>query len=43
MKNIQDRSAKFVSVASYVDSSGKVMQFEREGGEFEISKSKIDV
>lgn len=43
MRNIQDRSAKFVSVASFVDSSGKVMQFEREGGEFEISKSKIDV
>lgn len=43
MNDIQDRSAKFVSVATFVNETGKVFQFEREGGDFEISKLKIDI
>ena len=36
----------FVSSGSYervVDKNGNIFQFEREGGEFEISKEKIDI
>lgn len=43
MDGIENRVAKFISVATYVDDKGKVFQFEREGGEFEISKKKIDI
>lgn len=43
MKGMQNRSAKFVSFTTFVDSAGNVRQFEREGGEFEISENKIDI
>lgn len=43
MQGIEERTAKFISVATFVDNDGKVFQFEREGGEFEISKEKIDI
>ena len=42
MHGIQDRTAKFISVATFINSDGIVFQFEREGGEFEISEKKID-
>lgn len=35
---VKERTAKFISVTTFVNSSGKVFQFEREGGEFEISE-----
>lgn len=40
---IQNRTAKFISVATFINSDGNVFQFEREGGEFEVSEKKIDV
>ena len=43
MKGMADRTARFVSVATFVNSNGEVFQFEREGGEVEISQEKIDV
>ena len=43
MNGIQNRIAKFISVATFVDEDGNIIQFEREGGEFEISKEKIDI
>lgn len=43
MNNIQDRSARFVSIATFIDADGQLFQFEREGGEFEISKNKVDI
>ena len=43
MHGIENRSAKFVSVATFVNENGEVFQFEREGGEFEISKEKVDI
>lgn len=42
MQGNNDRRAKFISVATYVNEEGKVFQFEREGGEFEISENKVD-
>lgn len=42
MQGNNDRRAKFISVATYVNEEGKVFQFEREGGEFEISENKMD-
>ncbi len=43
MQGIQNRSAKFISSTTFVDSNGEVFQFEREGDEFEISKEKVDI
>lgn len=43
MQGNNDRRAKFISVATFVDEEGKVFQFEREGGEFEISENKVDI
>lgn len=43
MQGIENRAAKFISVATFVNNEGKVFQFEREGGEFEISKEKVDI
>lgn len=43
MNGIQDRTAKFISVATFINSDGEVFQFEREGEEFEISEKKIDI
>lgn len=43
MQNTSERSAKFISVATYADADGQVFQFERDGGEFEISPSKVDI
>ena len=43
MDGVKERTAKFISVATFVNSSGEVFQFEREGGEFEISEKKIDI
>lgn len=42
MQGTKDRRAKFISVATYVNEEGKIFQFEREGGEFEISENKVD-
>lgn len=43
MEGVKERTAKFISVATFVNSAGEVFQFEREGGEFEISEKKIDI
>ena len=43
MDGVKNRIAKFISVATFVDKNGNIFQFEREGGEFEISKEKIDI
>lgn len=43
MQDIENRTAKFISVATFVNNEGKVFQFEREGGKFEISKGKVDI
>ena len=43
MQGVENRVAKFVSVASFVNERGELVQFEREGGEFEISKEKVDI
>lgn len=43
MQGNNNRNAKFISVATFVNEEGKVFQFERDGGEFEISQNKIDV
>ncbi len=43
MQSIENRAAKFISVASFVNERGELVQFEREGGEFEISKEKVDI
>lgn len=43
MQGKKNRSAKFISVATFVNANGKVFQFERDGGEFEISNEKVDV
>ncbi len=43
MHDIKNRTAKFISVATFINEDGDVFQFEREGGEFEISKEKVDI
>lgn len=43
MQGVSNRAAKFVSVATFVNEDGALFQFEREGGEFEISKEKVDI
>lgn len=43
MQGVNNRSAKFVSVATFVNEDATLFQFEREGGEFEISKEKVDI
>ena len=43
MQGVNNRSAKFVSVATFINEDGTLFQFEREGGEFEISKEKVDI
>lgn len=43
MQGNNDRRAKFISVATYVNEEGKVFQFEREGSEFEISENEVDI
>lgn len=43
MQGVNNRAAKFVSVATFVNEDGTLFQFEREGGEFEISKEKVDI
>ena len=43
MQGVSNRAAKFVSVATFVNEDGTLFQFEREGGEFEISKEKVDI
>ncbi len=43
MQGIENRTAKFISVATFVNKDGILFQFEREGGDFEISKEKIDI
>jgi len=43
MQNCKNRTAKFISVATFADETGQVFQFKREGGKFEISPKKIDI
>ena len=43
MQGVSNRAAKFVSVATFVNEDGTLFQFEREGGEFEISKEQVDI
>ncbi len=43
MQGIENRTAKFISVTTFVNKDGILFQFEREGGDFEISKEKIDI
>lgn len=43
MNGIENRTAKFISVATFINKDGDIFQFEREGGEFEISKEKVDI
>ena len=43
MNGIKNRTAKFISVATFINKDGNIFQFEREGGEFEISKEKVDI
>ena len=43
MNGIENRTAKFISVATFINKDGNIFQFEREGGEFEISKEKVDI
>lgn len=43
MQGIENRTAKFISVTTFVNKDGTLCQFEREGGEFEISKEKVDI
>ena len=43
MYGVENRVAKFISVATFVNENGETFQFEREGGEFEISKEKVDI
>ncbi len=43
MKGMTDRAARFVSVATFVDSNGTAFQFEREGGDVEISQEKVNI
>ena len=43
MQGVENRTAKFISVATFVNKDGTLFQFEREGGEFEISKEKVDI
>ena len=43
MSGIENRTAKFISVATFINKDGDIFQFEREGGEFEISKEKVDI
>ncbi len=42
LQGVKNRSAQFVSVATFIDNDGTVFQFEREGGTFEISEKKVD-
>lgn len=43
MNGIGNRTAKFISVATFINKNGNIFQFEREGGEFEISKEKVEI
>ena len=43
MNGIENRTAKFISVVTFINKDGNIFQFEREGGEFEISKEKVDI
>lgn len=43
LRGVKNREGKFISVTTFVDNDGKVFQFEREGGEFEISNQKVDI
>ena len=39
----QNRTAKLINVATLINKDGDIFQFERECGEFEISKEKVDI
>ena len=43
LSGISDRSAKFVSFATFVDAGGRVQQFERRGDNFEIACERKDI
>ncbi len=43
MQGVEDRRAKFMSVATFVNEKGDVFQFEREGGEVAISQEKVNI
>ena len=43
LSGIADRSAKFVSFATFVDAGGRVQQFERRGDNFEIACERKDI
>ncbi|MFI3241468.1 MAG: non-canonical purine NTP pyrophosphatase [Alphaproteobacteria bacterium] len=39
----ENRNAKFVSVATYINDKGEIFQFEREGGEWLVPEKVVDV
>lgn len=43
MNGVEDRFAKFISTATFIDESGNVQQFHRKGGEVSIAKNVSSV
>lgn len=43
MDGIDDRKARFISYATYIDEFGQPHQFERKGGEIEIAGKMVDI
>ncbi len=40
LAGVENRTAKFISVATFIDENGEAHQFERKGGEFEIARER---
>lgn len=43
LEGVEDRRARFVSYATYIDAAGEVRQFERKGGEVDICCRKVNI
>lgn len=43
MNGVKNRTARFVSTATFINSSGAVFQFDRTGGDFEIVENKVNI
>lgn len=43
LEGVEDRRARFISYATYIDAAGTVRQFERKGGEVDICCRKVNI
>lgn len=43
LEGVEDRQARFISYATYIDAAGEVRQFERKGGQVDICCRKVNI